>query len=197
MTPNEEVERRSLVGELAFGVFCANIKGGRLSRKRIGTLDEKVISDTISYLLRFEDWSLEEAGPNPAELRESKELAQRLAEFFLRQSWIQGLVPRPALPGCGFLLACEGDVLVKNILVEVKTVERAFRIVDFRQVLTYLALNWASRSFSIEQVALLNPRRGRLILQTVSDLCFELSGRSATDLFEEIMLYVSADEEQQ
>jgi hypothetical protein len=131
MTPNEEVERRSLVGELAFRVFCANIKGGRLSRKRIGTLDEKVISDTISYLLRFEDWSLEEAGPNPAELRESKELAQRLAEFFLRQSWIQGLVPRPALPGCGFLLACEGDVLVKNILVEVKTVERAFRIVDF------------------------------------------------------------------
>ena len=194
VTAFARIERRAFVAELAFRQVCSNISNGCLL-KAIGRPSEAVISETIEYFNRFEDRPNAESGPSNLEASESTRLAEEFVEFLVTQSWTESLAFRPAFPGCGFLGGCEGDLLFQDTLIEIKTVERQFRVVDFRQVLTYLTLNWASRGPEIRQVAIVNPRRGRWSRVAVPDLCMELSGRSDTDLFEDIVAYVSADEE--
>ena len=55
-----------------------------------------------------------------------------------------------------------------------------------------LALNHASRMYSIEEVAVLNPRTGIVLRSTVESLCRNIAGTSAAELLGDIVAYVSA-----
>ena len=79
-------------------------------------------------------------------------------------------------------------------LFEVKTVDRSFRGVDLRQLLTYAALNFASREREISTLGLVNPRRGVFFEMPVGDLCLDIAGRSSESLFAMIIQVLSSGE---
>jgi hypothetical protein len=71
-------------------------------------------------------------------------------------------------------------------LYEVKCVERNLRSIDIRQVLTYCALNYQSRQFEIDEVCVVNPRRGIVFRFGVEALAEQASGKNSADLFHQI-----------
>lgn len=88
----------------------------------------------------------------------------------------------PSVPGANVLAGCEADLAVGDTLVEIKTVSRGFRSLDLRQLLVYLALDWA-RGPLWEKGCLFNPRRAVWADFHVDWLVRRLSGRPAADTF--------------
>lgn len=73
------------------------------------------------------------------------------------------IVRSPVIPGMGWIASGTGDFAIGKVLVEVKHTDRNFIAGDFRQVLMYWLLKYASAIESDEEVwtecLLLNPRR--------------------------------------
>src|SRR6266404_7727905 len=86
------------------------------------------------------------------------------------------MIVSPLFPGCGFVDESEGDLLVGNTLYEIKSADRNFRLVDFRQILVYLALNTSARTYDIHNVGLINPRTGVYFEIKVDEFARSLSG---------------------
>ena len=97
----------------------------------------------------------------------------------------------PEFSGCGFVDFSVGDILIGEELYEVKAGERQFRSTDVRQLLTYCALNFAAKRYSIKKAGCVNPRRGTYFSFDVNALAFEMSGKSSTELLAEIVYYMS------
>ena len=93
----------------------------------------------------------------------------------------------PLIPGAGTLSRCEGDLAVGDELVEIKTVSRRFRSHDLRQLLVYLALDWARAEPRWTRGCLLNPRRAVWAEFDVDWLVRRLSGRAAVDAFRDLL----------
>lgn len=91
--------------------------------------------------------------------------AQNLVSMLERASRSQGspIVPRPVIPGLGWIASGTGDFAIGGVLVEVKHTDRNFLAGDFRQVLMYWLLKYASVVESDDAVwtdcLLINPRR--------------------------------------
>jgi hypothetical protein len=62
---------------------------------------------------------------------------------------------------------------------------------DLHQLLTYCALNFATKALDIKSVGLVNPRVGTFIFLDLDYLCMECAGSSAADVLDEILQYVS------
>lgn len=98
----------------------------------------------------------------------------------------------PRFPGCGFVDESQGDILVGNTLYEIKSAARTFRLVDFRQLLVYLALNISSQTYEISNIGLFNPRTGDYVEIAVQEFAQSISGKHATELFAEIVAFLSS-----
>jgi len=101
-----------------------------------------------------------------------------------------GLLFEPEFVGCGIVNSCAGDFLAGSTLVEVKSGHRGFRSADFRQVLTYLALNYARPIHSIEDVSLYNARLNRLVALSVDNLCLQMGAESPPEVFSSILEFL-------
>ena len=93
----------------------------------------------------------------------------------------------PLIPGAGTLSPCEADLAVGDTLVEIKTVTRRFRSHDLRQLLVYLALDWARGEPHWTRGCLLNPRRAAWADFDVDWLVRRLSGRPAVDTLRDLV----------
>ena len=93
----------------------------------------------------------------------------------------------PQIPGAGVLSSCEADLAVGNTLVEVKTVSRSFRSGDLRQLLVYVALDWARAEPYWTKGCLLNPRRAVWADFPVDWLVRRLSGRPAPETLRNLL----------
>lgn len=125
-----------------------------------------------------------------AQRREVEGITGRLLRFFSQCE--APIILRPSFPGCGYIDESEGDVICGQTLYEVKTVDRRFRSVDLRQVITYAALNFVSGQFSVESIGIFNPRRGLFFENTLDNVCAEISGRPAADLLAEVVETISS-----
>lgn len=88
----------------------------------------------------------------------------------------------PIFLGCGSLAKSYGDILVGQNLIEVKSVERGFRATDFRQLMTYVFQDMASGSCRIQDIALLNPRKGIFYKENIEKFVFDTSASSVIDV---------------
>ena len=116
-------------------------------------------------------------------------IAKRLYRYFQQEHG--KTIVRPAFAGCGWINAAQGDVLAGRTLYEIKAGQRHFRISDIRQLLCYCALDFSSKLFDIDKVALINPREGTVILENLDVLCRKISGTTTADVLEEIVNYMS------
>jgi hypothetical protein len=126
------------------------------------------------------------------EIEESEELAYSLFLYF-QNTDLNSLIFWPSFIGCGRLNSCKGDIVLENKLIEVKAGERHFRLIDVRQVITYLALNFCSKKYKLQDIALLNPRTGLVFETSVSILIESCSGRRPVDVFSDIVDFVSTE----
>lgn len=130
---------------------------------------------------------------NADELGAARELFSRLSSFFDDRNGRE-LVVRPDFPGCGFLDRSEGDVIYGDALFEIKAVDRNFRSLDIKQLITYAAMNHKSESYLFRDIGIYNPRRGTEFKMGLDDVCMEISGVSAIELLETIAYSIASGE---
>jgi len=184
-------DTRGVVNELGFRLFVA----GLAHPGPIRALPTETVEGCVRGSLRHIR-GLREHGrtpvpdPTPEQIRESGTLAERLGVFF-RKAVQEPVVPFPVFRGCGWLDECAGDIFAERTLFEVKAGDRNFRSIDLRQVLTYCALNFASKTYEILRVCLVNPRLGLFLEEPIERLCRELAGLPLTEVLSEIVQFVS------
>ncbi len=168
-----EPSRSYIVSEVAFCI--AKNKG---SGKNI----ENIIEEAKSRLASIPRVEIDDAPMNISETKFAERLADRLDFMIQHIGPLTTPVFDPVFKGCGALAQSHGDVLVKETLIEVKSVDRAFRATDYRQLLTYAFLDYASGSSQIKQIAALNPRKGIFHKASLEQLVFDTSASSMMDV---------------
>lgn len=119
------------------------------------------------------------------------EIVERLRLFNKRFHLGDRSIFSPKFPGCGFIDRAEGDMLIGDVLYDVKSSHETFRLSQFRQLIVYLALNAAARAYPIRRVGLVNPRRGDYFCLNVETFTQEISGKHSHELFAEITTFIS------
>ena len=181
-------DRRAVINELSFRIFMGLMKGKELSYK-----DKKELSVNVSeYIQKLAPNITIDQPISKEEISEAESLSSSLADYF-SDGEIRDMQFWPLFSGCGRIHACKGDILFNNKLVEVKAGDRHFRITDIRQIITYLSLNHISKQYSIENVALVNPRKGLSFETTVEILIVDCSRRKPVDVFGDIIDFLSAE----
>ncbi|MEC5400025.1 hypothetical protein [Uliginosibacterium sp. H1] len=176
---------RGFLNELAFRIAMVGF-GRNLPPSDWGVFEEslQIAVNKMAHFVHEGLLPVSEPGKNEAIL-----LARRLHSQLLFHSRHSNLVFSPFFNGCGFVDACEGDILSGATLIEVKSGVRAFGSPDIRQLLTYCALARAGGGPAIDSVSLINPRQGvsfDISLDNLSDL---LAGCSSTQLLDQIIQF--------
>lgn len=189
-------DRRSVVAEVAFAMFRESVVGidQRTADERFPLSATAIASGIARVATLTGKGPSDLGGLNDDEKGDAASLGERLITFFRERRMLRPLVVGPRFDGCGLIDESEGDVLAAQTLFEIKSVERAFRSSDYRQVIVYCVLNHAKRGETIDAVGLLNPRLGTYVVQSVEELSLAVSGLKAIDLFEEIVRHISAGE---
>jgi hypothetical protein len=124
------------------------------------------------------------------DLIEINGIAQNLLTYFNKTD-ISLLKVRPSFQGCGVINKCEGDFVYGDDLIEIKSVNRTLRVIDVRQILVYLALDFIERRKVFKNIIFINPRLGTFIKLTTANLAVEISGMELFDLLNQIVLSIS------
>lgn len=168
---------KSLSAELGFRLFCKELNDGKQS------LTPQVINNieiaTCKYISQFRDVGLDEVKIGEEERKEAIWLKNNLIRFF-KHIWKDKapIYTNPFFVGCGILDHSWGDIIVGDTLFEIKAVDRNFQAPDMRQLLTYLVLNSASKTYNIKRICLLNPRRCVFFWDNINMAVATMSGKS-------------------
>ena len=178
--------RAALVAELAFSRWSA-----KMDKVDATVVDVLAYEETVRRLLPLiEDPAILKKPITSLEAKESVLLEAELHSFFSSRSG--QTLARPVFFGCGYIDESEGDILSGSSLFEVKSVDRPFRSVDIRQLITYCALNHSSQQYRVDSIGVFNPRRGTYFEIRVDEVAQEISGRSSQELFDSIIYAVSS-----
>jgi hypothetical protein len=162
-------------------------------KKALSITDKMRLSDEVcQYIERLAPSINFDTPISKEEIKEAETISASLAAYFsTRESEI--LQFWPYFKGCGRIHACKGDIICDDRLIEIKAGDRHFRITDIRQIITYLSLNSISRQYRIENIALVNPRRGLSFYITVDVLIEDCSRRKPVDVFGDIIDFLSSE----
>lgn len=106
------------------------------------------------------------------------------------------MIHDPEFPGYGLMGKCRGDLIIGNVLVEIKAntgkrYNKPFENKDFRQLIVYCALNHlAGNPHKIEKLNLFNPRMGFLWQSDIEGFIYRISGATSIELFNSIGNYL-------
>lgn len=180
LTPKAPKGMRAVVNETAFRAFCSlHNKPKPIERDNILTAIDEQLEASIAYVGRFSSVPPLTAKDIDDEcLKEAGSLVLRLLHFF---PGVKATTLRPRFSGCGLISACEGDLIEGSCLYEIKAGDRAFRVVDLRQLLTYSALAYAKSSLSFTEIGLFNPRTGVAWRKSLEEVSHALSGLRLSD----------------
>ena len=182
----EDSANNDLVADTGFGIFAAAIREEEsvCSIRNVALL-EKVTQSAFERIKRLRSAEGKTKMKHLRAMDDSMEIAVRLEDFFENEGAGKLLI-QPRFKGCGILDSCYGDLFMGNTLYEVKCVERNLRSIDIRQVLTYCALNYQSCQFEIDEVCVVNPRRGISFRFSVESLAQQASSKNSAELFHQI-----------
>lgn len=200
-------ERHAFVAELAFELLRVGIESGSSPSAEERGLATTRVRRRVAALAGVQEATIAE--PSRAERDEVSRLRRGLRDF-LGEHTPSRIVVGPRIAGCGIIDTCAADLLLERKpqpldrflseldraalrLFEVKIVERSFRAVDFRQLITYAALMNAEGD-APGAVGLVNPRRGTFFECTMTELAMDTAGLSADELLQRIVFDVSATE---
>lgn len=185
--------RRAYINELGFRIFTASIAQGVVKRPDPAPSDLARLEEETAFFisrLRARD---EFTAPTVPEREEALTLSRQLYRYFLIHGGDGTIDAAPHFAGCGIVNTCVGDLISQPTLYEVKAGARDFRLVDIRQVVTYCALNFASRQYVIDRVVLINPRRGIFAEIDIHADISRASGLSASEVYSQLLDFMSQD----
>ena len=185
LTEIEDSKFRSINGILSFNYYKTWVLS---SKPKIAD----ILKASRAEIKRFPRNHLSEYRINTTNTKIIESLAKRL-----RATYDEDLFFNPAFQGCGILANCEGDLLSKDALIEVKTGERQIAPSDIRQLLVYVGLNQISGGlYKINEVQYFNPRKGVLWRSRLDDLFRSISTIPVSDFSYELasFLILQSDE---
>lgn len=188
---NSLSHKRALIAEIGFEIFAHSLQFNKV--KNIEELSIDINDIVLQSKHRLIKELNEQRANQPLfseDIGEIYSIAQNLLNYFnkIDTSLLQ---LRPSFQGCGIINKCEGDIIYEDNLIEVKSVNRTLRVVDVRQVLIYLALDFVARRKVFKNIIFINPRLGTSIKLATSNLALEVSGLELFELLNQIVLYVS------
>ncbi|KIC13708.1 hypothetical protein [Leisingera sp. ANG-Vp] len=160
--PNELVEQSQLQKAMLFELAVAR------AELILSKSAEPEWQECIKIALERQNRHYDARRPDTIEESDQKvaeHAARNLVEMLRRISEERGLQIElsPVIPGMGWIASGTGDFAIGKVLIEVKHTDRNFVAGDFRQVLMYWLLKYASAIESDHEVwtdcLLLNPRR--------------------------------------
>jgi hypothetical protein len=181
-------DKRAVINELAFRLFKEKATGSRLTPDEVLNLEKNV----RLYIGRLPPKINDIPDLTKDELKESEELSDVLSKYFNEKD-LSFLMFWPIFKGCGQLDVCKGDIILSDKLIEVKAGDRHFRVIDIRQIITYLSLNSISKQYSLTSISLVNPRTGLCFDSTIDFLIESSSGRKAVDIFTDVISFISSE----
>lgn len=188
-------QRRAFINELGFNLFSNAVldrKGGFASTPSVEEI-RRATDSARKVISRIKDDRADcDADPDSSELADASEQYRRLWNNLTRTVSTDRVVMRPTFPGCGIIDTCQGDVLIPRTLFEVKAGDRGVRSIDIRQLITYATLNYIAGSYEISSVGLINPRTGIWFQMSLDEVCFEVSGKSTSDMLSEVASVLSS-----
>lgn len=129
--------------------------------------------------------------PRQSELFEARLLAKEILRYPFIEDGV-ALSWEHRLAGCGEIEACHVDLLIGTThIVEIKAVNRPFRGLDIRQLLTYSAIS-ESLSKPIEHLGLLNPRLGTYKTWDAGQLALDLGSPSYMEMMAALQMQMSS-----
>lgn len=173
--------RRGLVNETAFQLLAVetNAKTTAVAQPNL----KDVVRSVSMRLAKFDQSASNLSEELSAEeVDDIQEQLRRLRQLFPMEIGASFVI-EPRFLGCGFLDACNGDVLRGSTLYEIKAGDRPLRSIDLRQLLTYTALNYIAKSHEIDSVAIANIRTGLVLELSVEELTMQVSGLHPSELF--------------
>lgn len=185
MKKPDETIRPALVAELGFSMLCQIANDAKAVDHALAH------GEAVARLVPLvDDPASLEAPPSTVEEAEAIRIFECLRNYFASRK--EKALSRPVFHGCGYVDSSEGDLLTGRSLFEVKTVDRPFRSIDVRQLVTYGALNHLSQQYRIDSFGVFNPRRGIFFELPVETVCYEISGQPSQELFEAVIHAISS-----
>ncbi len=180
LTSKAPKSMRAVINEAAFRAFCSmHSKSKPIKRGDLLTAIDGQLATSIAYVGRFSSAPTIASTDVDDECRkEAGNLVLRLLHYFPGAA---ATTLRPKFSGCGLISTCEGDLIEGSCLYEVKAGDRAFRVVDLRQLLTYSALAYAKGNLTFSEIGLFNPRTGVAWRKSLEEVSYALSGLRLSD----------------
>lgn len=183
-------ERSALVSELSFRFFTdLHLLKVPPSRENV----DNISMQTWEYIKSLRGSLVDLTRPTEQDQDNGLAMAERIRNFFWIYESGHVILAKPKFIGCGLVDSCEGDILAGSVLYEIKNVERDFRAVDLRQLLTYCALNYAEETYKINAIGLLNARAGTFFRINIESLCRGMAGAPSGEVLSEIIQFLSTD----
>ncbi len=197
-------ERRAFVAELGFELFRTPVNELVEPSVRLDLAANNVRA-RIARLAGLPSEAIDP--PSLLEGSEAVALERRLMKF-VDQRVASTYTVDPVIPGCGIVESATADLLIRrarfsfdddppetyeHLLYEVKTVTRAFRAIDIRQLITYAALMSAAEEAPVT-VGVVNPRLGTFVEAPLDRLAEDIAGVPANRLLQQIIFDISAAE---
>ena len=175
------INLRGFLNELAFESFTRLKMSNRpASKDIIISIANEALDNVADYIFRItgDNQSVALTLDDSCE-EEVFRLARNLIQCFPDGT---DIIFRPRFSGCGLVSACEGDLIYKGCLYEIKAGDRGFRVSDVKQLLIYSSLAFSKGDLTFSKVGLFNPRNGYHWERTLDQLCVELSGMRESDV---------------
>jgi hypothetical protein len=191
ITTNSAPYKRALIAEIGFELFVYSLQFGKVKNiKELGiNINDVVLHSKHRLVKELNEYRVNQT-LDSVDLIEINGIAQNLLTYFNKTD-ISLLKVRPSFQGCGVINKCEGDFVYGDDLIEIKSVNRTLRVIDVRQILVYLALDFIERRKVFKNIIFINPRLGTFIKLTTANLAVEISGMELFDLLNQIVLSIS------
>lgn len=178
--------------ELLKAVVSRKLTIDDVSRKGFFNSNEYnvIFNYSINFLSRFSYGNDLELPLDNDEIHEVIVLYKAMHTRYVANSKI--IIVEPKFAGCGFINESHGDIYCENTLIELKSGERNFSVMDLRQILTYCTLNYYKLdALCINKIELFNPRMGIAYSENIEEFCQNLSALSSQELFSEIQKFIT------
>ncbi len=194
ITSNIQPNERAVASEAAHMALARHLVIGQTEALPaiLHTSSKGILADAVTRISKLRGEELQITTDETALLKEILDLAEALRIYLLHYENIDNTQPSPSFPGAGYIDFCTGDLLCDGTLIEIKNVDRNFRAKDFRQLLTYAALDYSSSNRRISDCALVNGRRGIYWKGSIDEFSRHCSGRMANELLEDILHAISS-----
>ena len=165
-----------LIGEMAFNGFARSIHNAK-TELLTGKIIHEDIVQAIQKMALIRGGEIDKNAVTTAMLDDASQMSSRLLDFF--RGVYKEVEINPRLRGFGRLASCYPDVIINHRLIELKSSRYRFKVEDFKQVFLYYFLA-VHNGRAINQLELVNPRRGESVIMSVDDFCMIFAKESCS-----------------